>query len=123
MKREITSHRDGGLNDRLKIVTGIEAPSAGGADWYYEITAGTGSEGFAHGLTFQHEIVGVAGIHGLTNEALVAVVIDRLERFQLGPFSCSENERALELLTLALFTLRGRVADRIARGVLDRHAP
>lgn len=58
-----------------------------------------------------------ADINGLTNEALLAIVADRLEHFQRGEFSCNENGIALKYVECALDWLRGRTKDRIARGV------
>ena len=56
---------------------------------------------------------GPGGGGGVTMEALIAVVIDRLTRFQDGPGACLENEKALIRLHEALHWLHAR-ADRVA---------
>jgi hypothetical protein len=56
-------------------------------------------------------------VGGVTNEALLAIVIDRLEGFQAGPFACSENFTALTNAQAALEALQARTRDRLARGV------
>lgn len=57
------------------------------------------------------------GINGVTNEALLAIVIDRLSSFQLGPFSCRDNAVALTHCEEALMWLQRRTRERIKRGV------
>ena len=54
-------------------------------------------------------------------EALLAIVIDRLRSFQAGPFKCVENELALEKCEDALWQLQERTRARIARGVEGTH--
>ena len=54
---------------------------------------------------------------GITNEALLAVVIDRLDGFQAGPFNCAENEEARNAAKNALDALHRRTLARIERGV------
>jgi len=54
---------------------------------------------------------------GATNEALLAIVKDRLEGFQAGKFPCQENEDALAGVNHALKFLHLRTLKRIARGV------
>lgn len=63
---------------------------------------------------------------GVTMEALLAVVIDRLECFQtyqMGHFKCIENEEALGHLTKALAALHDRTLKRRQRGVEGTGAP
>ena len=59
---------------------------------------------------------------GVTNEALLAIVIDRLRSFQAGPFLCSENAIALTHAETALLWLRQRADARARRGVLGTNA-
>ncbi len=54
---------------------------------------------------------------GVTNEVLLAVVIDRLEGFQAGPFACEYNRLALEHARSALAFLHARSQERANRGV------
>jgi len=68
-------------------------------------------------VKFQHGPVKEVGINGASDEALLGVLIDRLEHFQAGPFACEANDVALEHLTGALGALKARTNDRIERGV------
>jgi hypothetical protein len=57
----------------------------------------------------------------LTNEVLAAILIDRLESFQAGPFPSDYNAYALIRFTEGLGALKGRTKERIARGVEGKH--
>jgi len=72
-------------------------------------------------LPFQYDVVPEVGVRGLTNEACLAVVIDRLQAFQHGPFACDENAKALEHASRALLALEDRTKARKARGVEGQH--
>lgn len=61
------------------------------------------------------------GVNGITNEILLAVVIDRLECFQAGQFACEENAFALEAIKSALSMLQYRTQRRLERGVEGTH--
>ncbi len=56
-------------------------------------------------------------MNGITNEALLAVLIDRMRGFQSGQFACRDNAIALTHLEDALMWLQKRTRDRMARGV------
>lgn len=55
--------------------------------------------------------------NGVTNEALLAILIDRLRGFQSGKFACRENAQALSHLERALSWMQKRTLARIKRGV------
>lgn len=59
------------------------------------------------------------GANGVTIEALLAVVLDRLQHYQRGPARSEENQRAIVKLEEALMWLRLR-ADRRIQGVESR---
>lgn len=46
----------------------------------------------------------------LTNEVLLAVVMDRLQQWQAGPHACPENHQALRAIDSALGALARRAA-------------
>lgn len=130
--REITSHHVNPANDRLQISV-TDEPGAGGANHRYEITgydANTNAsfDGIpdidADGITilFQNGPIGESGVNGITQEVLLAIVIDRLECFQKGPHACRENAVALTHLETAKLWLHKRTLDRMARGVEGTHA-
>lgn len=77
----------------------------------------TGFGGATIVVPFQHGPLGERGINGVTNEALIAIVIDRLAGFQSGEWPCEENEAALVGLEKALAALLERTRKRVDRGV------
>ena len=68
-------------------------------------------------IHFQKGAMKEVGFNGISDEALIAIVIDRLRGFQSGPFSCRENALALTKLEEAMMWLDHRTRDRMARGV------
>lgn len=54
-------------------------------------------------------------------EALIAIVIDRLQGFQRGQFACEENVLALHKLHEAMHWLHHRTREREERGVEGTH--
>lgn len=75
-----------------------------------------GAEG-ALMIFFQEGLVPEAGTNGVTIESLIAVLIDRLEGFQKGPFPSHHNTTAIYHLNAALDVLNARTSERVARGV------
>ena len=113
--REITDHRANPVNDAITIEV-LDAPGAGGANHSYRVTGG----GVCHHINFQNGPIAEAGVNGLTNETLLAIVIDRLRSFQAGPFACRENLMALSRFEEGLYFLHDRTRDRLRRGVEGR---
>lgn len=68
-------------------------------------------------VSFQKGPVKENGINGCHSEDLISIVIDELQSFQNGEFSCRENAIAITKLEEALMWLNKRTADRKARGV------
>lgn len=125
--RELTSHIANPVNDKIKISV-LDEPGAGGANHHYMVTLpdwtrapdGANAKG-VWDIQFQSGPINEAGVNGLTQEALLAIVIDRLQSFQAGPFACPENADALTHATKALEALKSRTRARIARGVEGRN--
>lgn len=67
-------------------------------------------------LDFQRGPVKDVGVNGITNEALLAVLIHRMKYLD-GQFGCDENKRAIQHLEEALVNLEVRTARRMVRGV------
>ncbi|HET8686023.1 MAG TPA: hypothetical protein VFM18_05085 [Methanosarcina sp.] len=67
-------------------------------------------------INFQNGGVADKGVNGLTNEALIAILIDRMYHLN-SKFPCRENDRAIQHLEEALVNLEVRSARRIVRGV------
>jgi hypothetical protein len=74
-------------------------------------------------VLFQNGPIKEVGVNGVTHEALLVILIDRLEGFQDGPFASSDNAEALYHLNLALRALQRRTKARIARRVEGTHQP
>ena len=107
-----------GLNDYTQVRV-MDEPGVGGANHRYEIAPVTDKEveDFRCLVNFQNGPIKEAGVNGVTNEDLIAIVIDRLEGFQSGDFACKFNCDALKDLKDALLHLNGRTAERETRGV------
>jgi hypothetical protein len=84
MPREITSHKVNGVNDGLTI-TVMDEPGPGGANHKYRLSYDTKDSpgGMLQELQFQNGPLAEVGTNGITHEALLAVVIDRLRAFQI----------------------------------------
>lgn len=112
----VNDHKTNGCNERIEI----EAhPSPNGA-WdkpCYTVTIDDGQNGKTIDVRFQHGPIKEVGVNGLTNEVLLAIVIDRLRGFQSGPFSCRENAIALTKVEESLLWMHKRTLGRVERGV------
>lgn len=120
MSREVVSHKVNGLNEELMIVV-LDDPGAGNACHKYEIGYGDGPTSLDEGnpcyIRFQNGPIGENGVNGISNEALLAIVEDRLLGFQSGQFACRENAVALTKLQECMMWLQKRTNDRMRRGV------
>lgn len=121
--RTIKDHIINPANDKLTISV-IDEPGSGGANHCYHIcgfdtTTNDSGESSYTGLEilFQNGPIQEKGVNGITQEALLAVVIDRLRSFQAGPYKCYENEKALGRVKEALNWLQQRTLSRMQRGV------
>ena len=131
MNRTITDHITNPANDRLTI-TVTDEPGDGGANHRYWIegfdTKTNDSDPIKQEPTklleilFQNGPIPEKGVNGITQEALLAIVIDRLRCFQAGPFACRENALALTKCEEALHWLHHRTQARMRRGVEGTHA-
>jgi hypothetical protein len=117
MSREITDHKVNGCNEVIQI-SAEDGPGPGGANHLYVLSL-PDSETW---LRFQNGPIKESGTNGITHEALLAVVVDRLRGFQSGPYACRENALALTKLEEAMHWLHSRTRARVARGVEGTHA-
>lgn len=115
--RELTSHQVNGLNEELTIQV-LDEPGEGNACREYGI--GFGDDQMFY-VKFQDGPIKGAGVNGISNEVLLAIVEDRLLGFQSGPYACRENAVALTKLQEAMMWLQKRTRDRAARGVEGTH--
>jgi hypothetical protein len=130
MSRTLTDHivsSDQAVQLKIEVT---DDPGQGGANHLYQIcgfnTETNPSDPFCarHGspatyatILFQNGPIKEFGVNGITQEALLAIVIDRLRSFQSGPFSCRENAIALTHCEEALMWLQRRTVARINRRV------
>lgn len=129
--RQITDHRLSPASSEL-IIAVMDQPGPGGANHRYTINGGRTGEPSAsdplaqrgaahHHIHFQEGTIAEAGINGVTEHALLAIVADRLRCFQAGPFSSRENAIALTKIEEAMLWLHKRTIDRMNRGVEGKH--
>ena len=124
--RAFVDHKVNGLNEALTINV-VDAPGQGGACHVYEVfvdekiplKAGVTVH---NTINFQNGPILEAGINGISQEALITIVIDRLRSFQAGPYACRDNAVALTKLEEALMWLQKRTHDRMRRGVEGTNA-
>lgn len=126
--RKITSHKVNGLNEAIEIDV-LDEPGAGNANHEYQIKIPMIDPAEQHveensrrsrsycRINFQKGPIAESGFNGISNEALLAVVEDRLKGFQTGPYACRENALALTHLQEAMHWLHHRTNERMQRGV------
>jgi len=131
--RYLTDHQVNPANDTLTIAV-VDEPGSGGASHLYMIegfdTASNASDPFVarHGsparhstVLFQNGPIAEVGTNGVTHEALLAIIVDRMRSFQAGPYACRENASALTKIWEAPHWLHHRTRARMARGVEGTH--
>lgn len=126
--RRIFTHCSNPCNNSIRIEA-IDPPGDGGANHRYTIKGPDFDYGGGVGLApswgvnivFQNGPIKEVGVNGVTNEALLAIVQDRLEGFQRGKFACPENDGALQAVRKALSILDSRTKRRDDAGVEGTH--
>lgn len=131
--RELTSHKINPANDALKIEV-LDGPGSGNACHLYRITGFNTESNSSDPFTklygqpakhstvlFQNGPINEVGINGVTHEVLLAILIDRMESFQAGPYASADNQEALEAMRAAQTALQRRTLKRMARGVEGTH--
>lgn len=79
---------------------------------YYAIDAGETTTA----IHFQNGPVKANGVNGVTNEAVLAILIHRTKILD-SHFPCDENKRAISYMENALALFEKRTKDRLIRGV------
>jgi hypothetical protein len=116
--REITTHHTNEANKAIVVIADDRDPDNGNASHMYDVSwRERDDSGMSVEIPFQHGPIKESGINGLTNEVLLAIVIDRLEGFQSSKYACRENAIALTKLQEAAHWLEHRTKAREARGV------
>jgi len=121
MPRALTEHIVNPANDKLTIEA-TDQPGAGGANHRYVVGGFDVStnpsdvddlQGEPLVVLFQNGTIPEAGVNGVTQEVLLAIVADRLRSFQNGPFSCKENACALTHIEEVMHWLQQRTLARM----------
>jgi len=116
LRLEVQAFRGGHL---ARIVT-VAKPSPPDEESTYEMRDGeiTVAHYFnVQRIRFQTGLINEAGANGTSHEALLAIILDRLEGFQRGDFKCRDNAVAATHIETGLLWLKKRTWDRVARGV------
>ncbi len=132
--RTLEGHKINPANDTLTVAV-LDEPGQGGACHAYAITGFDASTnpGNVHGpdprlsyhqqlhILFQNGPINTVGVNGITHEVLLAILIDRMESFQAGPYANDYNAAALNHLRSAQGCLLDRTRERMSRGVEGTH--
>ncbi len=122
--RVITGFAVNPANEKLEIYA-TDEPGAGGANHRYIISGFrvTANPSHMEGdptdcvITFQNGGIPDNGVNGVTQEALLAILIDRLGSFCKGPFPSRQTAIAKTKCEEALHWLQDRTRERTERGV------
>ncbi len=122
MRRKLTSHKVNECNESLTIEVHDEPGQGNACHEYGVYLNGTSDDPtLLCAIGFQNGPIKEVGTNGITQEALLAIVEDRLQGFQSGPYACRENAVALTKIQEAMMWLQKRTRDRLARGVEGTH--
>lgn len=110
--RNVTTHHTNEANSKLSITA--SNPGPGGAFHSYHVECG--GMPFVV-IDFQNGAIKEVGVNGVTHEVLLAIVRDRLEDFQKGPYACTENAVALHYVVAAQLALEKRTKRRTEQGI------
>jgi len=113
---EIKTHIVEGKNHNERVAV-LDEIGPGGAHHSYALGQGDRPDLI---LEFQKGGIQEVGINGISNEQLLAVLIDRFEGFLSGPFPAPETAEALEHCRTAMEVLHERTLKRMARDVEGR---
>lgn len=120
----VTKHRGPSASPVNRATTITAVPRVDGYCSVYKIEAqpmsiedGNMSAALVADMHFQDGVPSEVGVNGITNEMLIAIMIDRLERFNAGPHRCRENSLVITKLEEALHWLEHRTTERQDRGV------
>lgn len=129
--RAITAHQVSPLDNALSVYC-VDEPGHGGASHQYLVLNAQGEPSSVvqedsgnlkvdytplAEIKFQNGPIKESGVNGVSHEVLIAVVMDRLQGFQSGPYASPDNQEALEHLEKALEALQRRTRERLARNV------
>lgn len=118
-QREILDHQIDAFNTFLVKVSAVDGPGPGGASHLYRIHLNLAENATLEltDISFQKGPVKEAGVNGLTEASLLAIVLDRLRAFQRAQYGCRQNALAITHIEDALHWMRDRGIERDRRAV------
>lgn len=121
--RRIDLHHDShGLNESIQIEANELGPGNASHRYMLYISEPDRDNQIVGSIQFQEGPRNVVGSKaGVTEAALLAVLIDRLQGFQSGPYACRENAIQLTKLEEVLHWTKARADARAKRGVLGTY--
>jgi hypothetical protein len=120
--KTLTGHHINECNEAIRITADEPDPNNGNASHAYVLQwLGKDDEEWRLELKFQNGPIKEVGTNGITQEALLAILIDRLEGFQSSKYACLENAEALLCFQAAQKALHARTLKRLERGVEGTH--
>lgn len=122
--RELFDHKNNKFNRECVRVETADLRASDNAHHAYNITVfhdyTTGMDNVPVEevtLNFQNGGLKEVGANGITDQALIAVVLDRVRSFNDGQFRCRENSMVITKLEEALMWMEKRSNDRARRNV------
>lgn len=125
-ERLLFDHKNNKFNRECVSVGAVDAPAPDGASHRYVIevidrpkTNNDAADRIVERceLNFQNGGLKEVGPNGITDQALLAIVMDRMRGFNDGPFRCRENSIIITKLEEALMWMEKRANDRARRNV------
>jgi len=121
MARQVYSAKKQGMCS----ASATDEKGADGASHHYEFTHHPTVDSPAiplSSLKFQNGDPAQVGVNGVTDEMVLAALIDHLKGFQGGPYACNENANAVQALINGLAWLNGR-PNLYGRGIQGAEKP
>lgn len=125
--RPLSDHKNNKFNRLCVDVIAMDAPQSDGANHAYRIEVYKRFDGqdlgpdqgmVAHcDLPFQNGGLKEVGPNGITDQALLAITLDRMRGFNDGPYRCRENSIIITKLEEAMMWMEKRSNDRSRRNV------
>jgi hypothetical protein len=124
--RELFDHKNNKFNRECIRVKTADYRAEDGAHHAYDIEVWDDPSGgvrnqdqIIHSVRLQFQNGGLkeVGPNGITDQALLTIVLDRLRSFNDGPFRCRENSVMITKIEEALMWGEKRANDRSRRGV------
>jgi hypothetical protein len=120
--RKITGHETNPVNEAISITADERDAENGNTSHVYGVTwLDPDGDRVGVEVLFQNGPIKEHGVNGVTNEVLLAILIDRFQGFQTSKWACEENERTLYHLVEALGAQIERTKGREKRGVEGTH--